>query len=151
MNLLSFIQKAPMRWEAPPVIPDGHRVYAVGDVHGHDALLNQLLRLIEADIESRGPAEVTIVFLGDLIDRGPGSAQVIERLRTYRPVGARVEFLIGNHEEVLINAWEGDETVGLWRERFATRGLTGLQDAPRSGRPRSFSPRGTPPRCHPGL
>ena len=42
-------------------------------------------------------------------------------------------------------------TVGLWRERFATRGLTGLQDAPRSGRPRSFSPRGTPPRCHPGL
>lgn len=34
-------------------------------------------------------------------------------------------------------------TVGLWRERFAAQGLAGLQDAPRSGRPRSFSPRGT--------
>ena len=32
-------------------------------------------------------------------------------------------------------------TVGQWRERFAAKGLEGLQDAPRSGRPRSFSPR----------
>ena len=32
-------------------------------------------------------------------------------------------------------------TVGLWRERFVAGGLAGLQDAPRSGRPRSFSPR----------
>ena len=31
-------------------------------------------------------------------------------------------------------------TVGQWRERFAAKGLEGLQDAPRSGRPRSFSP-----------
>ena len=34
-------------------------------------------------------------------------------------------------------------TVGQWRERFVAKGLQGLQDAPRSGRPRSFSPRGT--------
>lgn len=32
-------------------------------------------------------------------------------------------------------------TVGQWRERFVAKGLQGLQDAPRSGRPRSFSPR----------
>lgn len=32
-------------------------------------------------------------------------------------------------------------TAAKWRERFAKRGLAGLQDAPRSGRPRSFSPR----------
>jgi Winged helix-turn helix len=32
-------------------------------------------------------------------------------------------------------------TVGRWRERFVADGLAGLQDAPRSGRPRSFSPR----------
>ena len=31
-------------------------------------------------------------------------------------------------------------TVGQWRERFVSKGLEGLQDAPRSGRPRSFSP-----------
>ena len=32
-------------------------------------------------------------------------------------------------------------TVILWRTRFLQHGLAGLQDAPRSGRPRSFSPR----------
>src|SRR5260221_13592195 len=34
-------------------------------------------------------------------------------------------------------------TVGQWRERFVAAGLAGLQDAPRSGRPRKFSPRAT--------
>ena len=41
-------------------------------------------------------------------------------------------------------------TVGRWRERFKAKGLEGLQDAPRSGRPRSFSPRGTSFRHRPG-
>jgi hypothetical protein len=41
-------------------------------------------------------------------------------------------------------------TVGQWRERFAAHGLAGLQDAPRSGRPRSFSPRGTSSGRQPG-
>ncbi len=41
-------------------------------------------------------------------------------------------------------------TVGVWRERFVARGLEGLQDAPRSGRPRSFSPRRTPHGGEPG-
>ncbi len=35
------------------------------------------------------------------------------------------------------------DTVGLWRRRFAAQGLPGLQDAPRSGRPRRFSPLAT--------
>jgi hypothetical protein len=41
-------------------------------------------------------------------------------------------------------------TVGQWRERFVASGLPGLQDAPRSGRPRSFSPLRTSCRHHPG-
>src|SRR5438067_1350003 len=41
-------------------------------------------------------------------------------------------------------------TIGQWRERFVATGLPGLQDAPRSGRPRSFSPRRTPSRHHAG-
>lgn len=41
-------------------------------------------------------------------------------------------------------------TVGQWRERFVATGLPGLQDAPRSGRPRSFSPLRTAFRHHPG-
>lgn len=42
-------------------------------------------------------------------------------------------------------------TVGLWRERFATHGLAGLQDAPRCGRPRTFSPSRSGGRRHVGL
>lgn len=41
-------------------------------------------------------------------------------------------------------------TVGLWRERFVAGGLAGLQDAPRSGRPRSFPPRRGHRRRRPG-
>ena len=110
-GLLSFWQKAPVMWDSPPAIPDGHRVYAVGDVHGHDDLLGQVIAKVEADNRSRPAAEVTIVFLGDLIDRGPQSAAVVERLRHYRPLGIRVEFLTGNHEEVLLRILNGESAL----------------------------------------
>ena len=110
-GLLSFWQKAPSTWDALPAIPDGHRVYAIGDVHGHDNLLNEMIATIEADNQSRPAANVTIVFLGDLIDRGPQSAAVVERLRHYRPLGIRVEFLTGNHEEVLLRILNGESAL----------------------------------------
>jgi len=91
-----------------PQLPAGHRLYAIGDIHGRDDLLQQLLGEIEADHAARGPARLVIVFLGDLIDRGPGSAAVVERLRTYRPDGARLVFLAGNHEEVLLRIVGGE-------------------------------------------
>lgn len=91
-----------------PSIPAGFRVYAVGDVHGRLDLLDQLLARIEADRERRVRAKTVIVFLGDLIDRGPASAEVIERLRTYAPKGARPVFLSGNHEEVLLRLLRGE-------------------------------------------
>ena len=95
---------------AAPVatLPRGVRAYAVGDVHGRDDLLAELLARIEADIAARGRARNVIVFLGDLIDRGPASAQVIERLRGYRRPGIRTVFLSGNHEEVLLRLLAGD-------------------------------------------
>lgn len=112
MSLMrSFLKKAPAAWQEPPSIPPGHRLYAVGDVHGQDELLGDLLAQIEADMGERPSRNVTIVFLGDLIDRGPKSAEVIERLRTYRPVGVRTEFLTGNHEEVLLRILDGESTL----------------------------------------
>lgn len=107
-GLLAFWQKAPVTWDSPPVVPDGHRVYAIGDVHGQDDLLAGLIERIEGDCIARGAAEVTLVFLGDLIDRGPKSAEVVERLRTYRPLGIRIEYLTGNHEEVLLRILNGE-------------------------------------------
>ena len=85
----------------------GARAYAIGDIHGRLDLLDRLLRRIEKDIEARPPRRNFIIFLGDLIDRGPESAGVVERLRTYRPTYAKPIFLAGNHEEVLLSMLEG--------------------------------------------
>lgn len=91
--------------------PAGWRAYAIGDVHGCLDLLDEILRRIESDSAARGPARVAIVFLGDLIDRGPESAQVVERLRCYRPGFARTVFLMGNHEEVLLRILSGETSL----------------------------------------
>lgn len=98
-----------------PAAPRGHRAYVVGDIHGRLDLLGQLLELIEQDARKRRELKITIVFLGDLIDRGPASADVVERLRTYRPSFANTAFLMGNHEEVLLRVLDGDSALlGQW-------------------------------------
>jgi predicted MPP superfamily phosphohydrolase len=91
-----------------PGVPAGYRVYAIGDIHGRLDLLDDVLARIEADIDGREQAQNIIVFLGDLIDRGPSSAQVIERLRTYRLPAVKTVFLSGNHEEVLLRLLRGE-------------------------------------------
>lgn len=89
----------------------GRRAYVVGDVHGRLDLLDQLLEKIHSDIAEREPLETLLVFLGDLIDRGSSSKQVVERLRTYQHDGVRTIFLLGNHEEVLLRILEGDASL----------------------------------------
>jgi serine/threonine protein phosphatase 1 len=94
-----------------PAGPAGARAYAVGDIHGRLDLLDMLLGRIEADIAARPPKRAFIIFLGDLIDRGPDSAAVVERLLHYRPRGARPIFLAGNHEEVLLRMLAGEHGI----------------------------------------
>jgi len=92
-------------------IPDGQRIYAIGDIHGRLDLLQDLLARIAADETERAAADTQLIFLGDLIDRGPESAQTVEFVRQLaleRPEG-RTRFLAGNHEEVFLSSLEGDE------------------------------------------
>ncbi len=91
-----------------PLLPKGVRVYAVGDVHGHDRLLEQLLDKLERDLSGRPKSRTILLFVGDLIDRGPGSRQVVERLRSYRHDGVETVFLMGNHEEILLRIVDGE-------------------------------------------
>lgn len=86
----------------------GHRAYVIGDVHGRLDLLDRLLDKIHRELDERPARKTLLVFVGDLIDRGPSSAQVIERLRTYRRRGVQTVFLLGNHEEVLLRILGGD-------------------------------------------
>jgi serine/threonine protein phosphatase 1 len=95
----------------PPGGPAGQRAYVVGDIHGRADLLDQLLSDIEADLGQRPAGKVLLVFLGDLIDRGPSSADVVERLRTYSRPGVRTVFLLGNHEEVLLRILAGEAAL----------------------------------------
>ncbi len=89
-------------------VPEGRRVYAIGDVHGRLDLLEDVLRRIEADERTRGPAETGIVFLGDLVDRGPDSNGVVERVLRLHQSGRVAAVLTGNHEEVMLDALDGD-------------------------------------------
>lgn len=94
----------------PTLLPAGQRVYAIGDIHGRNDLLRKIITLIEADESQRGTCDTTIIFLGDLVDRGDDSAGVIETARAL--AGRRkVRFLAGNHEEMLMGSIEREETL----------------------------------------
>lgn len=106
---------APRR-QAGPAGARGWRAYVVGDLHGRHDLLKQLLDKIHEDIEQRPTRKILLVFVGDLIDRGPNSAQVVDRLRTYERSGVRTVFLLGNHEEVLLRILGGEaDLITKWR------------------------------------
>lgn len=94
-------------------IPEGERVYAIGDVHGRLDLLRALLLQVESDALRRGHAHTHIVFLGDLIDRGPESAQVIEFLIGYRPAFRTLHYVAGNHEECFLDVINGNSATEM--------------------------------------
>ncbi len=91
--------------------PPNSRAYAIGDVHGCLDLLDDLLERIEEDNARRGPAKTYLVLLGDLVDRGPDSRGVIDRLLRNAPSFARTIILKGNHEEFFLNVLGGDDDV----------------------------------------
>jgi serine/threonine protein phosphatase 1 len=94
--------------EAPSRLPDGQRVYAIGDVHGCDAQFATLLERIATDDAARAPAQTTVILLGDLVDRGPDSAGVIARAAAMADGPFAVRYIAGNHEEMLLGAYDGD-------------------------------------------
>ena len=97
-----------------PRVPEGARIYAVGDVHGRADLLASLLSQIEADAARRPISRAIAVFLGDYIDRGPSSKEVLELLVTWRGVRETV-FLKGNHEDFLLRFLKDAAVLENWR------------------------------------
>lgn len=83
-------------------VPEGSRVYAVGDIHGRLDLLGALHGLIAEDAAGAPDRSKTIVYLGDYIDRGLDSHGVIDCL-IGAPLGDVTPVcLLGNHEETLL-------------------------------------------------
>jgi serine/threonine protein phosphatase 1 len=95
-------------------VPQGIRVYAVGDLHGRADLLAQLFSEIDADLAAH-PAPRTIhVFLGDYIDRGPDSRGVVDLLIA-RSQRHDTIFLKGNHEVLVEEFLRNPGSFATWR------------------------------------
>lgn len=76
------------------------RCYAIGDIHGQLALLLEAHELIAADQAAHGGADAPVVHVGDLVDRGPDSAGVVEALRAGQAEGRNWVVLKGNHDRM---------------------------------------------------
>lgn len=87
-------------------------VYAIGDIHGRLDLLDKLLGEIAADASRReGAGSMHLILLGDLVDRGPDSAGVITRAIQLSRLVPNFVCLMGNHEEVFVDALSGHEAA----------------------------------------
>jgi serine/threonine protein phosphatase 1 len=92
------------------------RVYAIGDIHGRIDLLETLIDRIQADVIRRPHASMRIIILGDFIDRGPGSAKIVDLL-IHLKTEPHVIVLRGNHEAIMLDAYSGDHSaMDLWLE-----------------------------------
>jgi serine/threonine protein phosphatase 1 len=106
--------KTPPSIAIPRCVPDGTRVYCVGDIHGRDDLLLEMAERIDADKKTGSFDHAVTVFLGDYVDRGPGSMRVVERLvRGEWPTS--IIALTGNHEDLLLAFLEDEAVLEVWR------------------------------------
>ena len=83
-------------------IPRGMRVYVVGDIHGRADLLSRLLEIITADSLSQTETFKLVIYLGDYVDRGANSKDVLNIVRSGSPLGFEKVHLMGNHEFMML-------------------------------------------------
>jgi len=102
MGLKQLLTRSP-RAPSSPSVPEDTAIFAIGDVHGRADLLGLVLGWVKAGLKGRADAKTVLVGLGDYIDRGPRSRDVIELLLAMTKLeGLECQFLKGNHEEVLL-------------------------------------------------
>jgi serine/threonine protein phosphatase 1 len=89
------------------------RLYCIGDIHGRDDLLQHMHRLIEADSTGYGGSR-KLVYLGDYVDRGDGSRQVIDRLIDAPLPGFEAIHLRGNHEQAMLDFLDFPDRASSW-------------------------------------
>ena len=113
-----------------PSLPREIRIYAVGDIHGRLDLLDRLLAQIDDDIATRPVIRPVFVFLGDYLDRGPSSSEVIDRLLRLA-ADRECVFLKGNHEQLAIRCLSDPDLFRQWiriggRATLLSYGVSGV-------------------------
>ncbi|MBR0717259.1 metallophosphoesterase family protein [Bradyrhizobium liaoningense] len=96
-----------------PTLPEGLRIYAMSDIHGCAHLLEQMLRVIDADLINSRPPYAIEVFMGDFIDRGPDTRSTLDLLVERSRRGNAI-FLKGNHEAILVDVMEDPSRFDDW-------------------------------------
>jgi serine/threonine protein phosphatase 1 len=112
-------------------VPDDAFVAVVGDLHGRADLLADLWPKIEEAARRSASRHKTLVFLGDYVDRGSGTRELVDRLLQGFD-GFEAVFLKGNHDETLLR-FLSDPSVGdVWRNfgGFDTLRSYGVVHAP---------------------
>jgi len=97
---------------APARLPEGRRIYAIGDIHGCDVQLGDLHEMIAEDLTQRPVEAPLLLHIGDYVDRGADTAGVLQRLLAETPIpGLPVVNLVGNHDETMLHALSGDRAA----------------------------------------
>ena len=98
-----------------PRVPRGVRVYAIGDIHGRVDLLKGLFAQIDVDMLERRVARPIEIYLGDYIDRGPSSREVLDQLMA-RGETRETVCLKGNHEIFPAEFVSNPDTLHEWAQ-----------------------------------
>ncbi len=100
--------------DCPARAPDGRRIYAVGDIHGRSDLLVELHEKILEDAADATGLDMVVVYVGDYVDRGPGSSEVIDLLLDDPLPGFEAVHLLGNHEAMLLEFLDDPGSGSFW-------------------------------------
>lgn len=112
--IVSLLTRRQKRQKTRPVrLPEGLRIYAIGDVHGRADLLDRLLSRINAHRTAYPATRPVVLLIGDYIDRGPASRQVLDLLIN-RANGQEMIFLRGNHDVFVRRFLEDPATLRDW-------------------------------------
>lgn len=121
---------APRLIELDHIVDQGQSVWAVGDVHG----CVHLYRKLEAQIlaEARATSRrATIVLLGDVVDRGPATAEMLDLMCARAPADLQRICLRGNHEDMMLQFLDDPDPASDWlhfggRETLLSYGVDGV-------------------------
>ncbi|PHQ98962.1 MAG: serine/threonine protein phosphatase [Marinosulfonomonas sp.] len=109
--------------------------YVIGDVHGCDALLQNLLQKIDSDRRINGREDAPLVLVGDFVDRGKNSAAVLENIKAQQEaLPGQVICLMGNHEKMMLDFLDDPAERGPRWLRFggvqtlASYGISGVTE-----------------------
>ena len=85
------------------------RLFAIGDIHG---CFDSLKELVENKIQLQKSDK--LILLGDYIDRGDKSKEVIDYIIELQEKGFNIVPLMGNHETMLLDAYENEKNISIW-------------------------------------